>query len=120
MPFLSLGITARGLTGDDLMKVHPENTLDMFKYGDVIETSAQGINVAKGAKLLVLNRDQVNQTDFPLLVETEDGRQLWVTIYNVKPTGENLADQMPPEPMDLYPHPEPQPTEEESDVTVSE
>ena len=115
MSFPSLGIAGRGLTGDDLMKVHPENTLDMFKYGDVIETVAEGINVAKGAKLLVLNRDQVNQTDFPLLVEIEDGRQLWVTIYNVKPTGENLADQMPPEPMNLYP----QPNEEESDVTVS-
>ncbi|QQK88341.1 hypothetical protein [Providencia phage PSTRCR_120] len=103
MSFPSLGMVGMGLRGDDLMKVHPENTIDDFAYGDIIETVAEGINVEKGAKLLVINRDQRNPTDFPLLVEAEDGRTFWITVWNVKPTGVNVADQLPPEPTDLYP-----------------
>lgn len=103
MGFPSLGMVGRGLRGDDLMKIYPENTVDDFAYGDIIETAAEGINVKKGAKLLVINRDQQNPTDFPLLVEAEDGRTFWITVWNVKPTGVNVADQLPPEPTDLYP-----------------
>lgn len=105
--FPSLGMVGRGLRGDDLMKVYPEQTVNDFAYGDILETAAEGLNVDKGAKLLVINRDQQNVTDFPLLVEAEDGRVFWITTWNVSKTGENVADQMPPEPMDLYPIPEP-------------
>lgn len=106
MNFPSLGLVGRGLSGDDLMKVYPEQTVNDFAYGDVIETAAEGLNVDKGAKLLVINRDQVNETAFPLLVEAEDGRVFWITTWNVVRTGENLAHQMPEEPTDLYPVPE--------------
>lgn len=116
MNFPSLGMVGRVLRGDYLMKVYPEQTINDFAYGDIIETVAEGVNVEKGAKLLVINRDQQYVTDFPLLVEAEDGRTFWITVWNVKPTGVNVADQLPPEPTDLYPIVE----EEENEEGVSE
>ena len=77
MNFPSLGMAGSGLRGDDLMKVYPEQTINDFAYGDIIETAAEGINVVKGAKLLVINRDQQNVTDFPLLVEAEESISEW-------------------------------------------
>ena len=116
--FPSLGMVGQGLRGDDLMKVYPEQTVNDFAYGDILETAAEGLNIEKGAKLLVINRDQQNVTDFPLLVEAEDGRVFWITTWNVSKTDENVADQMPPEQMDLYPIPEP--VEEEENVESAE
>ncbi|QHJ80123.1 MAG: hypothetical protein [Caudoviricetes sp.] len=97
MNFPSLGLIGRGLTGDDLMRVNPEQTHADFAYGDLLEVAASGLNVTKGDKLLLLAIDTNSDTDFPLMVEHEDGRQFWITTWNVNLTGENVADQLPPQ-----------------------